>query len=75
MGAEEINIVLDLLRLRCQYDTQSQMRNRVGYTDLMLRRTTWVGDQFSHLVVSNSLQPHGLQHARVPYPSPTPGTY
>ena len=29
--------------------------------------------QFSHSVVSNSLQPHGLQHARLPYPLPTPG--
>ena len=29
--------------------------------------------QFSHSVVSNSLWPHGLQHARLPYPSPTPG--
>jgi len=28
--------------------------------------------QFSHLVVSNSLQPHELQHARPPCPSPTP---
>ena len=28
--------------------------------------------QFSHLVVSDSLQPHGLQHARFPCPSPTP---
>ena len=27
---------------------------------------------FSHLVVSNSLQPHGLQHARPPCPSPSP---
>ena len=25
--------------------------------------------------VSNSLQPHGLQHARLPCPSPTPGAY
>ena len=31
--------------------------------------------QFSHLVVSNSLRPHGLQHARPPCPSPTPGVY
>ena len=31
--------------------------------------------QFSHSVVSNSLQPRGLQHARSPCPSPTPGTY
>ena len=27
------------------------------------------------LVMSNSLQPHGLQHARSPCPSPTPGVY
>ena len=29
--------------------------------------------QFSHLVVSSSLWPHGLQHTRLPCPSPTPG--
>ena len=29
--------------------------------------------QFSGSVVSNSMQPHGLQHARLPCPSPTPG--
>ena len=27
--------------------------------------------QFSHSVVSDSLRPHGLQHARLPCPSPT----
>ena len=31
--------------------------------------------QFSHSVVSDSLQPHGLQDARSPCPSPTPGVY
>ena len=30
---------------------------------------------FSHLVMSNSLQPHGMQNARLPCPSPTPGVY
>ena len=29
--------------------------------------------QFRSSVVSNSLRPHGLQHARPPCPSPTPG--
>ena len=29
--------------------------------------------QFSHSVVSDSLWPHGLQHARLSCPSPTPG--
>ena len=31
--------------------------------------------QFSHSVVSDSLRPHGLQHARPPCPSPTPGVH
>ena len=31
--------------------------------------------QFSHTVVSSSLQPHGLQRARPPCLSPTPGVY
>ena len=31
--------------------------------------------QFSHSVVSNSLQPHGPQHARPSCPSPTPRVY
>ena len=31
--------------------------------------------RFSHSVVSNSWWLHGLQHARPPCPSPTPGVY
>ena len=31
--------------------------------------------QFSRSVVPDSLRPHGLQHARPPCPSPTPGVY
>ena len=31
--------------------------------------------QFSCSVVTDSLQPHGLQHARLPCPSPTPRAY
>ena len=31
--------------------------------------------QFRQSVRSNYLQPHGLQHARSPCPSPTPGVY
>ena len=33
----------------------------------------YYGSQFSHSVLSNSLRPHGLQHARLACPSPTPG--
>ena len=31
--------------------------------------------QFSHSVLSDSLRPQGLQHAGLPYPSPTPSAY
>ena len=37
--------------------------------------TTRESVQFSRSVVSDSLQPHGLQHAWLPCPSPTPGAY
>ena len=33
----------------------------------------WGSVQFSHSVMPRSLQPHGLQHARPPCPSPSPG--
>ena len=33
----------------------------------------YISVQFSRSVLSNSLRPHGLQHARLPCPSPTPG--
>ena len=38
-------------------------------------KTTRPSVQFSCSVVSNSLQPHGLQHTRPPCPTPTPGVY
>ena len=40
--------------------------------DIMVRMRTWYF-QFSYSVVSDSLWRHGLQHARLPCPSPTPG--
>ena len=39
------------------------------------QETTWGKTQVSRSVVSNSLQPRGLQHVRPPCPSPTPGAY
>ena len=52
-----------------------------GYTDLSCQNTGSSSchllsvSQFSHSVVSDSLPPHGLQHARLPCPSPIPGVY
>ena len=38
----------------------------------LLRTAQFSSVQFSHSVVSYSLWPHGLQHTRLPCPSPTP---
>ena len=49
---------------------------REGCLELTDVTVTFISsDQFSHLVVSNSLQPHEPQHTRPPCTSPTPGVY
>ena len=51
----------------------------VGFGVLMeesrMPSRTFSSVQFSRSVVSDSLWPHELQHARPPCPSPTPGVY
>ena len=44
-----------------------------GWDSWMASPTQWTSVQFSCLVISNSLWPHQLQHARLPCPSSTPG--
>ena len=51
-----------------------QIRN-LKYLSRFLLNLTFSSVQFSHSVVSDSLQPHELQHARPPCPSPTPRVY
>ena len=43
--------------------------------DIALSFTYYLSVQFSHSVVSDSLQSHEPQHARPPCPSPTPGVH
>ena len=53
-----------------KYFVFSKFSNKNGYT--------WVANhtvQFSRSVMSDSLWPHGLKHARPPCPSPTPRVY
>ena len=45
------------------------------YPHLQKNRDFSIYFQFSHSVISDSLRPHGLQHARPPCPSPTPRAY
>ena len=49
----------------------------VSPSSVYSQHITWrdASVQFSRSVVSDSLWPHGLQHARLPCPSPTPGAY
>ena len=51
-----------------------QVKRAIKLSFVMLMRWLWEV-QFSHAVVSHSLWPHGLQHARPPCPSSTPGVY
>ena len=54
--------------LLCEEET---IRRTIGGTAKTLTRE----DQFSRSVVSDSLRPHELQHARPPCPSPIPGVH
>ena len=59
---------------KCTYEDSG-----TGYFKSRLYRLLWMGlfssVKFSPSVLSNSLQPHGLQHTRPPCPSPTPIVY
>ena len=47
-------------------------RSSVQNWENSMETYTFSSVQFSHSVVSNSLWPHESQHARPPYPSPSP---
>ena len=59
--------IKDFLFSSCMVSNSRKFRNSLSLIHSFI--------QFSHSVMSNSLQPHGLQHTRPPYPSPTPGAY
>ena len=73
-----------MLKLKLQYFGYLMRRTNSLEKTLMLGKTEgrrrrgkqrmrWFSSvQFSHSVLSNSLQPNELQHARPPCPSPTP---
>ena len=55
--------------------TAGGMGSISGLGSKILHASQFSSVQFSHSVVSDFLQPHGLQHARPPCPSPTSGAY
>ena len=61
-------------RYRCRCGCRFRWRCRCGYSYWCRCRCRCLV-QFSHSIVSDSLQPHGLQHARPPCPLLTSGVY
>ena len=72
-----ISSIYNFIIASCFYFISTYFCSAVPYILLMkhfLLLSVWgYSVQFSCSVVSNSLGPHGLQHARLPCPSPTPG--
>ena len=72
-----------MLAMSYTYDTNYKLDSLVIYSLKCIPNSLFHSDegkniysvQFSCSVVSNSLRPHGLQHARPPCPSPTPGVH
>ena len=62
------SISLDTVKFHCAYESLLWPWN-----PFLMCSVTYKLSLFSHSVVSNSLRPHGLQHARLPCPSPSPG--
>ena len=63
-----------LLKLRSDgFLVKSRQRLLIAQTRIQALQFSSV--QFSRSVISDPLRPHGLQHARPPCPSPTPGVY
>ena len=63
-------------RLYTWTSPDGQHRNQIDYILCSKRwRSSISSVQFSHSVVSDSLQPHKSQHARPPCPSPSPGVH
>jgi len=69
---ETVTDFIFLVKITADIDCSHEIKRllllgRKAMTNLVL--------QFSRSVVSDSLQPHELQHARPPCPSPTPGVH
>ena len=55
-----------------KHDIRVKILPKCPLRDEWVKNVQFSSVQFSHSVVSNSLRPHELQHARPPCPSPTP---
>ena len=61
--------------LRIIFGSKERTKNNIFNKSQLYHFSFFSSVQFSHSVVSNSLQPHESQYARPPCPSQTPGVY
>ena len=66
---------LDLISLKGSVVSRSRFWSVYAFSMPLSTHSSFCGVQFSHSVVSNSLQPQDLKHSRPPCPSPTPGVH
>ena len=77
LSAAEVDPAVD-----CLQPSSLQLGSKSLLEGNLIRRPLWLHNyvmtissvQFSHSVLSDSLRPHEPQHARLPCPSPTPGS-
>ena len=72
---EHAILVNSVFPRRCDGWVERMSKREGIHTHTHTHTHTYVSVQFSRSVVSNPLWLHGLQHARLPCLSPTPGTY
>ena len=74
---EKLEAVTNFLFLGSKITVDSDCSHEIKRPLLLGRKimTHLSSVQFSRSVVSDSLRPHELQHARPPCPSPTPGVH
>ena len=77
IDGETVETVTDFIFLGSKITADGDFSHEIKRCLLLGRKTmtNFSSVQFSHSVVSNSLQLHELQHARPPCPSPTPGVH
>ena len=77
--SRDLQVILTESRLRTtgieRPQQKAPQRETASKSVPVLVSSHYISVQFSRSVVSDSLWPHGLQHARPPCPSPTPGAY
>ena len=64
-----------IANIRWIIEKAESSRKNIYSVSLTMPKPLTVLVQFSHSIVSDSLRPSDLQHARPPCPSPTPGVH